>query len=54
MNRKSFLAAAAATLALTLGLGAAPQAAAAQPTPANNIVDVADRVEQLRPVCRAL
>lgn len=41
MNRKSFLVAAAATLALTLGLGATPQAAAAQPTPANNIVDVA-------------
>ena len=53
MNRKSFLAAAAATLALTLGLGAAPLASAAQPTPANNIVDVAvavdDRVGQAGP-----
>ena len=49
MNRKSFLAAAAATLALTLGLGAAPQASAAQPTPANNIVDVAKAVNSSGP-----
>ena len=32
MNRKSFLVAAAATVALTLGLGAVPQASAAQPS----------------------
>jgi len=49
MNRKSFLAAAAATLALTLGLGAAPLASAAQPTPANNIVDVAVAVNSSGP-----
>jgi hypothetical protein len=38
-EQESFLAAAAATLALTLGLGAVPQAPPSPP--ANNIVDVA-------------
>lgn len=53
MNRKSFLAAAAATLALTLGFGAAPQASAAPPTPANNIVDVAIAVNSSGPFAGA-
>ena len=48
-RQSSFLAAAAATLALTLALGAVPQASAAQPTPANSIVDVAIAVNSSGP-----
>lgn len=53
MSRKSFLAAAAATFALTLGLAAVPQASATQPTPANNIVDVAIAVNSSGPFAGA-
>jgi len=49
MNRKSFVAAAAAAVALAFGLAAAPQASAKQPTPANNIVDVAIAVNSSGP-----
>ena len=53
MNRKSFVAAAAASVALAFGLAAAPQASAKQPTPANNIVDVAIAVNSSGPFAGA-
>jgi uncharacterized surface protein with fasciclin (FAS1) repeats len=52
MNRKSFIAAAAAVL-VSFGLAAAPQASASQPVPANNIVDVAIAVNSAGPFAGA-
>jgi uncharacterized surface protein with fasciclin (FAS1) repeats len=52
MNRKSFIAAAAAVL-VSFGLAAAPQASASQPVPANNIVDVAIAVNSEGPFAGA-
>jgi uncharacterized surface protein with fasciclin (FAS1) repeats len=53
MNRKSSIAAAAAAVLVSFGLAAAPQASAAQPTPANNIVVVAIAVNSEGPFAGA-